>query len=480
MGYFLKILLTPKGVFLFLFCFFSSIFVFSQNIGINTDGSSPTELLHLKSHLASGNTLLIEHTLGTQIPTLKLLTPTSNADWKFYIPASSSELRLMNTASDRFTFLANGTIMLNAYTSNGILKTTSGNGTIASGTVNLTSEVSNTLPVGNGGTGATSLTGYIKGNGASAFTAQTVPIPIADGGTNRTTIGAAGTLPYSDGTNYQFMAAGAGGQVLTSGGAGAPTWTTISTHAQSHAMTSTADHTATAWRLFYSNASGQVVELGLGTAGQVLMSNGAAAAPTWVNNASITAAQTIVVPTCGVNWSVPAGVTCITVEVWGGGGGGATNGGVGSSGGGGAGGYGKQTFTVVPGTNYLCTCGAAGAAGSPGTNGGTSSLGALISATGGIGGTGGSGGAGGAGGISTATLNITGGSGGSGGTQATSNAGDGGNPGGGGGSRGKGAGVGAGSGASTVGRAPGGGGGGGTNGSTAGAAGGAGRVVITY
>lgn len=42
--------------------------------------------------------------------------------------------------------------------------------------VNLATAVTGTLPVGNGGTGATTLTGYVKGNGTSAFTASaTIP-----------------------------------------------------------------------------------------------------------------------------------------------------------------------------------------------------------------------------------------------------------------------------------------------------------------
>jgi hypothetical protein len=52
-------------------------------------------------------------------------------------------------------------------------------------------------------------------------------------------------------------------------------------HDRSHAITSTSDHTATAWRVFHSNGSGQVVELALGSAGQALLSNGATAAPSW-------------------------------------------------------------------------------------------------------------------------------------------------------------------------------------------------------
>ena len=53
-------------------------------------------------------------------------------------------------------------------------------------------------------------------------------------------------------------------------------------HDRSHAMTSTADHTAGNWKLFHSNGSGQIIELSLGAAGTVLQANGASAAPTFV------------------------------------------------------------------------------------------------------------------------------------------------------------------------------------------------------
>ena len=52
-------------------------------------------------------------------------------------------------------------------------------------------------------------------------------------------------------------------------------------HNQSHAITSTSDHTATANRLLYSNASGQVSELSFGNSGQVLSSTGLTTAPLW-------------------------------------------------------------------------------------------------------------------------------------------------------------------------------------------------------
>jgi hypothetical protein len=50
---------------------------------------------------------------------------------------------------------------------------TNGNLKTVPGTINLATQVSGTLPVANGGTGATTLTGVLKGNGTSAFTAAT-------------------------------------------------------------------------------------------------------------------------------------------------------------------------------------------------------------------------------------------------------------------------------------------------------------------
>lgn len=62
-------------------------------------------------------------------------------------------------------------------------------------------------------------------------------------------------------------------------------------HDRSHAITSTSDHTATNWRLFHSNGSGQVVELAFGNSGQALISNGASAAPSWGQAGSTSASD---------------------------------------------------------------------------------------------------------------------------------------------------------------------------------------------
>jgi len=52
-------------------------------------------------------------------------------------------------------------------------------------------------------------------------------------------------------------------------------------HDRSHAITSSSDHTATGWRVFYSNNTGTITELALGSSGTVLTSSGSSNAPTF-------------------------------------------------------------------------------------------------------------------------------------------------------------------------------------------------------
>jgi hypothetical protein len=56
-----------------------------------------------------------------------------------------------------------------------------------------------------------------------------IPVVIANGGTNSTTIGSAGSVIYSNGTQLVSTAVGISGQVLISSGTGAPTWITQTT-----------------------------------------------------------------------------------------------------------------------------------------------------------------------------------------------------------------------------------------------------------
>jgi hypothetical protein len=126
--------------------------------------------------------------------------------------------------------------------------------------------------------------------------------------------------------------------------------------------------------------------------------------------------------TASGTYTIPAGVTEITVEAWGGGGGGGDGANTGGGGGGG-GAYASKTFTVTPLDDYTVTIGAGGSrattsVGAGGT-GGDTSFGTDVIAKGGAGGSGANsanaaGGAGGSGAGSTGTTTYSGGNGGTG------------------------------------------------------------------
>lgn len=74
------------------------------------------------------------------------------------------------------------------------------------GKIGLTTHVSGTLPVASGGTGAATLTGYVKGTGTTAMTASAT-VPVAD---------ISGTLPVANGgTGVTAASTGSGGVVLS-------------------------------------------------------------------------------------------------------------------------------------------------------------------------------------------------------------------------------------------------------------------------
>jgi len=91
----------------------------------------------------------------------------------------------------------------------GVLALQSNGSTALSISTGLVTTLTNPLPVGSGGTGATSLSGITIGTATNLA-----------GGSN-------GTIPYQSASGTtQMLAAGTSGQVLTSNGAAAPTWAT--------------------------------------------------------------------------------------------------------------------------------------------------------------------------------------------------------------------------------------------------------------
>ena len=109
----------------------------------------------------------------------------------------------------------------------------------AGGVIDINIQTTGTLTVSRGGTGATTLTGVVKGTGTSALTAGTVALgsevsgtlPVGNGGTGAATLTANNVLLGNGASALQVVAPGTSGNVLTSDGT---TW--ASTAAPSSAV----------------------------------------------------------------------------------------------------------------------------------------------------------------------------------------------------------------------------------------------------
>ena len=163
-----------------------------------------------------------------------------------------------------------------------------------------------TVPVASGGTGATTLTGYVSGNGTGAMTAATtIPgsaisgyLPVTAGGTGTTTGPTQGGVIYAiSNVVYGSIGAGTSGQALLSGGTGAPTWSSningtagnvSGTVAVANGGTGATSATVQGG-VIYGSSTTVMASTVAGTSGQVLTSNGTSA-PTWSSTLSGNAA----------------------------------------------------------------------------------------------------------------------------------------------------------------------------------------------
>jgi hypothetical protein len=146
--------------------------------------------------------------------------------------------------------------------------------TATSGLTGILKAASNTLDVAVAGTD------YVATNDSRLTDARTPTSHVHGGISNAGAIGSTSGLPIKTGTSgvLEAGAFGTGSGQFAQGN-------DARFHDRSHAMTSTSDHTAGNWKVFHSNASGQIVELPLGADGTFLKSNGASLAPSFATPA---------------------------------------------------------------------------------------------------------------------------------------------------------------------------------------------------
>jgi len=155
------------------------------------------------------------------------------------LPVTSGGTGLDTIPTNGQLLIGNGTgYSLNTLGVGAGISVTNGVGTITLANIGVLSNIAGTGISVSGATGNVTITnaGVLSfSGGTTGLTPATVTtgavtlagtLVIANGGTNGSAAPTAGAVAYGTGTAYAFTAAGTAGQVLTSNGAGVPTWTT--------------------------------------------------------------------------------------------------------------------------------------------------------------------------------------------------------------------------------------------------------------
>ena len=165
--------------------------------------------------------------VGTTAQYRTLLVPASGPSGNIVItaPASNRTYHVVNLN-------ATHTVQVRAGAGTGVTIGVNQSATVAyNGTdYALVGPIGPVVPVANGGSGTNTLTGVLKGNGTSAFTAGNVnlasevtgTLPVANGGTGAATLTSNNVILGNGTSAVQFVAPGSNGNVLTSNGS---TWT---------------------------------------------------------------------------------------------------------------------------------------------------------------------------------------------------------------------------------------------------------------
>lgn len=182
----------------------------------------------------------------SQVWLLWLMNPTFiNLNVSNAISVTSGGTGLTTIPSNGQLLIGNGTgYTLNTLNSGAGISVINGSGTITIANTGVLSNIAGTGISVSGATGNVTITnnGVLSfSGGATGLTPSTATagavtldgtLAIANGGTNGTSVPTAGAVPYGTGTAYAFSAAGVSGQVLTSAGAGTPTWGAVSLTSQ--------------------------------------------------------------------------------------------------------------------------------------------------------------------------------------------------------------------------------------------------------